>query len=501
MTTISIKELMTQGQVPFGTSGARGLVENLTDKLVYGLCLGFAKYMLKTGDILPGGALSLAGDLRPSSPRILNTCAQAIIDAGCTPDYQGLIPSPAIALWGLTHKRPSLMVTGSHIPADRNGIKFNKTAGEILKEDEQGLSAQIIELPDDLFDEKGGWKSVPPALPKPSGSAAQLYMQRYIDAFGTGFLTGLYLGFYEHSAVGRDLLPNLLEQLGAQVSRLDRSTSFVPVDTEAIRPEDVELAKNWAKEGNYFAFFSTDGDSDRPLIGDEKGQWLRGDSAGILTAQYLKADAVVAPVSCNSALEKCGSFTSCIRTKIGSPYVIEGLIQAETQGNTRVVGYEANGGFFIQTPLHLATEAADPLLAPLPTRDPVIVLLGILGLAKEKNCALSKLNESLPPRFGASGRLQDFPTQLSSQILEALLKDSLPNNLQAIHQKLGGTLALPVSYTTTDGLRVHLQNLDIIHLRPSGNAPEFRCYTESASPEQAVTLLQHTLKLMESWRA
>ncbi|KHS55066.1 hypothetical protein RB23_02705, partial [Francisella tularensis subsp. holarctica] len=49
---------------------------------------------------------------------------------------------------------------------------------------------------------------------------------------------------------------------------------------------------------------------------------------------------------------------------------------------------------------------------------------------------------------------------------------------------------------TTDGVRVTLTNQDIIHLRPSGNAPEFRCYTEAASDEQAKSLNQYCVDLI-----
>lgn len=64
---------------------------------------------------------------------------------------------------------------------------------------------------------------------------------------------------------------------------------------------------------------------DRPLVGDERGQWLRGDVAGILCAQYLGAQEVVTTVSCNTAAELCGTFDSVVRTRIGSPYVIEAM--------------------------------------------------------------------------------------------------------------------------------------------------------------------------------
>ena len=99
-----------------------------------------------------------------------------------------------------------------------------------------------------------------------------------------------------------DCLKLILERLGASVTSLGRSDQFVSVDTEAIRPEDIQLAKDWAVEFDFDCIISTDGDGDRPLISDERGNWLRGDVAGILCASYLNADHVVTPISSNSAV-------------------------------------------------------------------------------------------------------------------------------------------------------------------------------------------------------
>ncbi len=147
--------------------------------------------------------------------------------------------------------------------------------------------------------------------------------------------------------MGRDVLPDILKALGANVISLGRTDVFVPIDTEAVRHEDIQQAREWADLYDFDAILSTDGDADRPLIGDEKGNWLRGDVVGILCAQYLRATAVVTPVSSNSALEKTESFAQVIRTRIGSPYVIEGMQTAAHGSAGLVVGYEANGGFLL----------------------------------------------------------------------------------------------------------------------------------------------------------
>src|SRR5690606_595279 len=216
---------------------------------------------------------------------------------------------------------------------------------------------------------------------------------------------------------GREFMVRLYERLGANVVPLGFSDEFVPVDTEAIRLEDVVSAELWAKEFDLDAIVSTDGDSDRPLIADEKGAWFRGDVAGIHTARFLKADGVATPVSCNTALELCGEFAHTQRTRIGSPYVIDAMSYLEQQGAGRVVGYEANGGFLQQSRL---TVPGGKELPPLPTRDPVIVHLALVLSAREVGIPLSRLNETLPRRVTASGRDQQFATERSAALLETL---------------------------------------------------------------------------------
>jgi phosphomannomutase len=120
---------------------------------------------------------------------------------------------------------------------------------------------------------------------------------------------------------------------------------FIPVDTEAIRPEDVELARVWAREFGFDAIISTDGDSDRPLLADHTGEWLRGDVLGVLCARALKAQAVITPVSSNTVLERSQAFPVTDRTRIGSPFVIAAMNAQLAGGLAPVVGYEANGGF------------------------------------------------------------------------------------------------------------------------------------------------------------
>lgn len=495
---VDISELMVRSGVAFGTSGARGLVVAMTDAVCFAYTAAFLQHMADVGEFAPGTPVALAGDLRPSTPRILAACMAAITAQGGKPVFCGFVPSPAVALHAFSQRIPSLMVTGSHIPDDRNGIKFNRVAGEVLKPDEAGIRAQRVALPECLFDASGALVS-PPALPAPL-DVTPAYIRRYTDFFGSEALRGLRVGVYQHSAVGRDVLVTLLDALGADVLPLGRSASFVPVDTEAVRPEDVVLARGWAAMHKLNAIVSTDGDSDRPLMADEYGEWLRGDVLGILCARYLGAGCVVTPVSSNTALEKSGWFGQTSRTRIGSPYVIEGMQAALVPGSPNslsgVCGYEANGGFLLATPVTVAGRE----LAALPTRDAALPMLAALASARAQGCTVSALQATLPARYTCSDRIQNFPTALSQQRL-ARLQEGTPQEQNAALEALFAQVSGAVSgLDTTDGLRMTFANQEVIHLRPSGNAPELRCYTEAQTPQRAGEINSLALAVLATWR-
>ena len=131
---VSIAHVMERSGVGFGTSGARGLVSAMTDEVCYLYTRAFLQQLGGSGGAMD--RVAVAGDLRPSTGRIMAAVVQAIRDAGLSPVHCGRIPSPALAWYGLRQGVPSVMVTGSHIPDDRNGIKFNRADGEISKADE-----------------------------------------------------------------------------------------------------------------------------------------------------------------------------------------------------------------------------------------------------------------------------------------------------------------------------------------------------------------------------
>lgn len=460
-------------KVTFGTSGVRALVADLNTEAVFSYVYAFMQQMRVVHAVRDGAVVAVGMDLRPSSPSIATTVCGALQALGYCAEFLGALPTPALALRCLGADIPGMMVTGSHIPFDRNGIKFYSPVGEILKADEQAIVSCPIPL--DWLD---GLPAVPP-LPQLDSAATLAYVRRNVERFGAQCLAGQRVGLYEHSAVGREVTKSVLVQLGATVISLGRSDEFVPVDTEAVGKADLAQASAWCERHQLDAVVSTDGDGDRPLVFDENGEFVRGDLLGLMCARELGIQRLVVPVSCNTAIEQCGAFKQVVRTRIGSPFVIAGMNDLIGQAAEPVAGFEANGGFLLGASL--------PGLAALPTRDALLPMLSLLARSARERRGISSLVAELPGRYTYSDRIKDFPNNQSRDYLERLLIDA---NLQS---SAAGKATPPCSVDTTDGVRMIFADGDIVHLRSSGNAPELRCYAEAACLEEAKALCMGAL--------
>ncbi|PVH75249.1 Phosphoglucomutase, first 3 domain-containing protein [Cadophora sp. DSE1049] len=526
----------------FGTSGRRGEVIHLTQLEIYTNVVAEVEYLhslpLSDGGIKSGDDFFFAHDLRPSSTKLVENgrgglcqaVTQALKDTGMNPINLGDIPTPALTYWAITHRKGSIMVTGSHIPFSRNGYKLNTSKGELMKRDEKPINDRVAitrekllnqAFSESLFDEQGVFRSVSqevlPAIPK--GRAA--YIKRYVDFFKGESLKGVKLLAYQHSAVGRDLLLEIFEALGATVTAAGRSDTFVPIDTEAIDQAQLDVVqKLYDDAGKGFnAVISTDGDSDRPLILAPESDVLRffgGDLLGMVVAEFLEVGAAVVPISTNDAIDR-GPLAAVTepKTRIGSPYVISGMERAIAKGIPRVCGWEANGGFLTGSNI---TRNGNFLTA-LPTRDAFLPLLCALFAAHNRKTTLPKLFDTLPPRFSRASLLRNFPRPTSMKIVErfsppeASMQDvsyetdgvtasnadqakvpvteahgkrfeQIRKDIQTVFSADAGFS--PVSRILyTDGVRILFANGDVAHVRPSGNADELRIYSVADTQERA----------------
>ncbi|KAJ5082674.1 Phosphoglucomutase first 3 domain-containing protein [Penicillium argentinense] len=535
----------------FGTSGRRGLIVDLTQLEIYINVLGELRYLQAKspadGGIEVGDDFYYAYDLRPSSIHyvepsrggLCQAVEQALRDAGMNPISLGAIPTPALTLFALQRAKGSIMVTGSHIPFDRNGYKLNTSKGELMKKDEKPINESvevvrksIIEQPftESLFNEQGMLRNPVSTLVTPVPEGKSEYIQRYLDFFKGDTLEGMKLLVYQHSAVGRDLIVELFRALGAEVLPAGRSETFVPIDTEAIDQAQLDTVQSLVDStGQTFdAVISTDGDSDRPLLLAPEGGKLRffsGDLLGMVVADFLGADAVVVPISTNDAIDR-GPLAAVLapKTKIGSPYVIDGMQNAASAGRSRVLGWEANGGFLTGSDIEIDGKK----LPALPTRDAVLPLLSVLFASRKRQTTVSGLFESLPARFSRASVIRNFPRPTSAKIVErfsplkgqaltgeneiygcqyedesmvplnskgepirASISESETRQLAQIRQELQQVFSAEAGFSNikgtnyTDGVRVTFENGDVAHIRPSGNADELRIYSVSDDKARA----------------
>lgn len=536
-------------ELRFGTSGRRGEVLHLTQLEIYINAFAELDYLqtlpASCGGIARGEDFYFACDLRPSSTayvaeqggrgEIAQAVERAIRDSGLNPVYLGRIPTPALTSFAISRHRGSIMITGSHIPFDRNGYKTNTSQGELLKEHEKPIGEVVSQVRKRLYSEsyeasifnrKGIFKTGHSELPAESWEARAEYIARYAKFFDGLSLNGMRLLVYQHSAVGRDLLVEVLRHFGADVIPAGRSDTFVPIDTENIDESQLRVIQDLADQaaadsGPLSAVVSMDGDSDRPLVlglnaGTGKVQFFGGDLVGMVAAQYLRADAVVVPISCNDGIDQ-GPLASVLepKTRIGSPYVIAGMQAAQEKHRKAICGWEANGGFLTGSDI----ERAGKSLKSLPTRDAMLPILCALFSAREGGVDLTELFSRLPARFSRAALLKQFPRPVSIKIMQRFspadpsIQDVLfshgatsfadsaghklqvteaeSNRIEAIRMELEGFFTPALGFAPivrlnyTDGVRIVFDDSDVAHIRPSGNADELRIYAVAATQSRA----------------
>ncbi|MBK8575783.1 MAG: mannose-6-phosphate isomerase, class I [Elusimicrobia bacterium] len=440
-----------------GTSGVRADVLDLRDIQIYAVALAHIRHLKRAGK-LGEGNIPFGIDLRPTSPRLYQAVAKALSDEGLTSQYIGKISSPALTLYNLSRNVAGVEATGSHIPAYRNGFKFNRLDGELRPEDNDAINTLVAGVLEELlsqgasssmFDQYGFFKSDVqlPVIPESDVQAGWgPYKGRFEEATKRDTLhrdqKPLQVVFYQHSAVGREAVPEILENAGAVVYKVGASETFVPIDTEAINDEHLAMllgfAENqWKKTGPVDAIVSTDGDSDRPLvIGVEKKgivqrisdllvgvvelafaivsfgdrtealrQWafrksflnvefVPGELLGAMAAEYMGADFFATPVSSHPGLEgffaglsqKTRAPIDLVRTKIGSAQVVEAMETAENKGKSKVMGAEANGGTLQQS--RMTSPETATWVEPLATRDATLPIIAVLAIAAREGTSV-----------------------------------------------------------------------------------------------------------------
>ncbi len=290
----------------FGTDGVRGeaggfLNAALAMKVAMGAGIYFKK-QAKMRKILVGK------DTRRSGYMIENAIVSGLTAVGYDVVQIGPMPTPAIAF--LTENMrcdAGIMISASHNPYDDNGIKFFDAQGDKLSEEVEREIEAIIHNDDLLHDANVGGKKI--------GSAKRIddVIGRYIVQLKNSFprdlsLQGLRIVLDTANGAAYKVGPTVLEELGAEVIVLHNKPDGFNIneDCGALHPKDVQEAVRQYRADIGFAL---DGDADRLVVIDEKGEVVDGDQLLGALGLYLhksgqlKGDGIVATVMSNQGLE------------------------------------------------------------------------------------------------------------------------------------------------------------------------------------------------------
>ena len=312
----------------FGTDGVRGIVgEELTPDLVEQIGKA-ATLWAESGRVLVGR------DTRSSGPDLEQAVARGIASAGGTAVLGGVLPTPAVALLA---DDLGVVVTASHNPPEYNGVKLFRGGGKLVDEQEEEIEA--------LFD-----------APAPGGGsiealddATAAYLDHVVAHFGSD-LTGLRIGVDCANGAFSGIAPHALEQLGAEVHTIgaEPDGSNINVDCGAT---DLRALQQLVTSEALDLGVAFDGDGDRMLAVDERGEPVDGDQIIAVLALHLGVDLVAVTVMTNLGFHRLMAERriEVVTTPVGDRYVLEalhregGVLGGEQSGHLIWLGNHVTG--------------------------------------------------------------------------------------------------------------------------------------------------------------
>ena len=288
----------------FGTDGVRGIVgEDLTPELV--------EMVGKAATLWAGGGRVFVGrDTRASGPDLEAAVAQGIASAGGTAVLGGVLPTPAIALLA---ERLGVVVSASHNPPEYNGVKLFFDGGKLV----DGQETEIEGLLDAVGPGSGSTEAV--------DDAAERYLEHVLEHFGSD-LTGLRVGVDCANGAYTEIAPRAFERLGAEVHAVgvDPDGSNINVGCGAT---DLTRLREVVTSRSLDLGVAFDGDGDRVLAVDERGEPVDGDQIIAVLALHLGVELVAVTVMTNLGLHRLMAERGVrvVTTPVGDRYVLEAL--------------------------------------------------------------------------------------------------------------------------------------------------------------------------------
>lgn len=430
----------------FGTFGVRGISNiELTPKLAFELSLALATYLHD------GGVVAVGYDNRTSSEMLEQATVAGLLAGGCDCLRLGLVPTPVLS-FAINHFQcdAGVMITASHNPPEYNGIKFWDSSGAGFQRTEERRIERIIS--------GKKWRRAPWSQTGNARRADALtpYVRAVLKAVPK-LKRELKVVVDCANAAGSVVTPSLLAMLGCKVVSLNcQLDGTFPGRPAEPSPQNLRMLAQTVLACGADLGIAHDGDADRTIIVDERGQVLTGDRVFALVAlHHLRGRSrprIVTTVATSSVLDDVAAKLGgeVVRTRVGEPEIIG--YYGKRGGD---IGGEENGGviFFDWAPC----------------RDGILTAAKLVEMLAASGMSMSQLDATLPRYYQVKQKVR-CSDELKPRVLKALEKRFSRYKLDR-----------------TDGLRVGFDDGWLL-IRPSGTEPIFRCFAEARDAKRVKEL-------------
>ncbi len=333
----------------FGTDGIRG-VANLEITPELSLYVGkYASHVLgsKIDDDKESPLLIIGKDTRLSGNMIESAITSGALSVGANVISLGVVPTPAIPhLIKYYGADAGIMISASHNPANFNGIKLFDRCGLKLKDEVEAKIEALIHEKTDLIREKSHSKMGRVLVDSASYKVYEDGIKSYFDFDLSGMKIGLDCANGSNYKIG----PEVIKEFGAEIYTIGTDPDGLNIN-DGCGSTSLDKLRGLVLEESLDIGLAFDGDADRLLAIDEKGDLIDGDRIMLALAKRmkekgeLKSNVVVATVMSNmglyEALKDCGIRVE--KTKVGDRYVLENMLK-----NDYSIGGEQSGHIIIK---------------------------------------------------------------------------------------------------------------------------------------------------------
>ena len=427
----------------FGTDGVRGIANTeLTADLAYALGRAGA-FVLTEGTHKP--KILVAKDTRISGDMLEAALVAGILSVGAEAVILGVVPTPAVA--HLTRKYNAdagVMISASHNPVEYNGIKFFDGRGYKLSDELEDQIQAVIE---------GNFADVPSPV---GGAVGRSYteetaLREYIDyAMSTikTDLKGLRVALDCANGAAYKAAVKAFRALGARVYVINDNPDGNNIN-ENCGSTHMEELMDYVVRKNCDIGFAFDGDADRCLAVDEKGNMINGDfllticAKALKEAEKLNDDTLVVTVMSNLGLDIAAKREgiNLVKTKVGDRYVLEEMLK-----ENYILGGEQSGHIIF--------------LDHNTTGDGLVTALQIAAILKESGKTFSEL----------AGVMKELP--------QVLVNAKVPNEKKNIYLEDAEIIE------AIKAVEAKLNGVGRVLIRPSGTEPLVRVMLEGENQEE-----------------